>query len=145
MTVPQGVPSDSIYFHARISSADDTVTSGIRIEDELRDYLRALPDSAGSGNYKFTAEVSLDIEQDGDYYVISYLVEWLNAEQTAGIQSNFYYESFPVTVDPTAIKGVGDARPALDDAIYDLQGRRYDVLPTRKGIYIRNNRKEIVR
>ena len=145
VTVPQGVPSDSIYFHARISSADDTVTSGIRIEDELRDYLRALPDSAGSGNYKFTAEVSLDIEQDGDYYVISYLVEWLNAEQTAGIQSNFYYESFPVTVDPTAIKGVGDASPALDDAIYDLQGRRYDVRPTRKGIYIRNNRKEIVR
>ena len=141
VTVPCGLPSDSIFLDCRISSGDETIVSRIKITDKIKDYLRALPDSAGNGTYKFTADVSLDIEQDGEYFVWSYLKEWLNAEHTEFIVGAEHYE--PFTADHTAINAVNASLLKPDDPIYDLQGRR--VNPRTKGIYIHQGRKVIVR
>ena len=141
VTVPKGVPSDSIYLDCRISSSDEIIVNRIKYKDEIRNYLRALPDSAGSGKYKFTTEVSLDVEQDGEYYVWSYLIEWLN--DTDFIFGADHVEDFPVTVDPTFIKGVDGSLGKPDAPFYDLQGRRLPNRPARKGLYIRNGKKVI--
>ena len=141
VTVPCGLPSDSIFLDCRISSGDETIVSRIKITDKIKDYLRALPDSAGNGTYKFTADVSLDIEQDGEYFVWSYLKEWLNAEHTEFIVGAEHYE--PFTADHTAINAVNASLLKPDDPIYDLQGRR--VNPRTKGIYIHQGRKVVVR
>ena len=143
VTVPDGVPSDSIYLYACIASNDDVVINEIGLRDEIKDYLRALPDSAGSGEYKFTTEVSLDVEQDGDYYVWSYLNEWLDAEHIDYILGVGHVEDFPVTVDPTFIKGVDGSLGKPDAPFYDLQGRRLQTRPPRKGLYIHNGKKYI--
>ena len=149
VTVPDGVPSDSIYLYACIASNDDVVINEIWLRDEIKNYLRALPDNAGSGNYKFTAEVSLDVEQDGEYYVWSYLNEWLDAEHIDYIDGAGHYEEFPVTVDPAAIKGVDGSLGKPDAPFYDLQGRKVMsnflplTTPLKKGIYIRQGKKYI--
>ena len=139
VTVPHGLPSDSIFLDCCISSGDETIVSRIKITDEIKDYLRALPDSAGNGNYKFTAEVPLDIEQDGEYFAWSYLKEWLNAEHTEFIVAAEHYEIF--SVDHTAIKAVNSPIPQPDAPFYDLQGRRVNTRA--KGIYIRKGQKYI--
>ena len=142
VTVPYGVPSDSIFLDCRISSSDNTIVNRIKIRDEIKDYLRALPENAGSGNYKFTVELPLDIEQDGEYYVWSFLNEWLDAEHTEYIDGGAErYETFNVVVDPTAIKSINGLLDKGDAPFYDLQGRR--VNPRAKGIYIRKGKKVI--
>ena len=147
VAVPDGVPSDDIQFDCRIGSLDGKTMNRVILRDEIKDYLRALPDNAGSGNYKFTLELSLDIEQDGEYYARSYMNEWLNAEQTEYIYTTSHRKNFSVTVDPTAIKEVGNLKSATDDSIYDLQGRKVitNLSPLaphlKKGIYIRKGKK----
>jgi hypothetical protein len=154
VTVPDGVPSDSIYLACCISSLDRMVFNIIKIRDEIKDYLRALPDSAGSGNYQFTAKVPLDIEQDGEYFVWSYLIEWLDSEHIEYIFSVEHYQQFPITLEPTAIKEMDDSKSTIDNSIYDLQGRKViTVQPNsqlstvnselKKGLYIRKGRKFI--
>ena len=142
VTLPYGVPSDSIFLDCRICSADQTFVNRIKIKDEIRDYLRALPENAGSGTYKFTAEVPLDIEQDGEYYVWSYLIEWLDAEHTKYIVCAEHFDGFSVVVDPTAIKNIDGSLDKRDATFYDLQGRKL-VAPKQKGIYIRKGKKYI--
>ena len=142
VTLPYGVPSDSIFLDCRICSADQTFVNRIKIKDEIRDYLRALPENAGSGTYKFTAEVPLDIEQDGEYYVWSYLIEWLDAEHTKYIVCAEHFDGFSVVVDPTAIKNIDGSLDKDDAPFYDLQGRKL-VAPKQKGIYIRKGKKVI--
>ena len=143
VTVPHGVPLDSTYFFACIASDDETVFNEIWFDEEFRNYLRALPDSAGSGNYKFTGEVSLDIEQDGSYFVWSVLVGWQDVERTEEILEVEHYEEFPVTVVPTAIKGIEGSLDEPRAPFYDLQGRRLQARLPRKGIYIQRGKKVV--
>ena len=143
--VPDGVPSDSIYLDCRISSADEMIYSRIKLKEEIREYLRALPDNAGSGTYKFTTEVSLDIKQDGECYVWSYLNEWLDDEHKNYIGGAEQYKKFSVTVSPTAIPPVAAEKNQEQQLLYDMHGRRLEGIPQQNGVYINGERKIIVK
>lgn len=47
--------------------------------------------------------------------------------------------------NPSGIHSVNGSRPAFQRGIYDLQGRRLDVLPQKRGLYIVDGKKVIVR
>ena len=154
VTVPAGVPSDNIYLYASIGSTSNDASNSISLRDELKDYLRALPDSAGSGHYKFTAELPLDIEHDGQYYARSYLNEWLDEMHTENIFGALKNKYFTVSVEPTTIQATEHSRPTIDHSVYDLQGRKVVTaqpdgqwpMPNsqlKKGIYIHQGRKTI--
>lgn len=53
--------------------------------------------------------------------------------------------SIDISTLPTSIYSVKQEAPAQSDAIYDLQGRRLDGLPTNKGIYTQNGKKVVVK
>ena len=143
VAIPDGVPSDSIYLYACIASEDDVFINEIRLRDEIKDYLRALPYYAGGGNYKFTTEVSLDIEQDGGYYVWSYLNEWLDDEDyIIGVVAQ---EIFSATVSPTTVPPVSSEMNQGNTPLYDMQGRRLEGTPQQSGVYINGERKILVK
>ncbi|MBO4214745.1 MAG: C10 family peptidase [Bacteroidaceae bacterium] len=144
VTVPKGVPSDNIYFYARIASNDVRVSNNIRFEEEIRDYLRALPANAGNGDYKFATEVTLDIEQDGEYHAWSYLNEWLDAEHKDLIKCIDSIEYFTVTFDPTGVASMEDGGSMMEDVWYDLQGRKLEGKPSERGVYIYKGKKIVV-
>ena len=137
---PDGVPPEGIYLYASIGSNENDAHNDITLTDELRDYLRALPDSAGSGNYKFTVDLPLDVEQDGSYYMRSYLNEWLDDAHSEYIIALLQNNYFTISVEPTSIQ-LPQASP--HSATYDLNGRRLNGLPARKRIYISNGKKTI--
>ena len=145
VTVPNGVPSDKIYLDCRIVSLDNVIYNSINIEDEIREYLRALPENAGSGNYKFTTEVALDLEQDQEYYVVSSLIEWLNEGNTDYIYGAYQYVVSPVAIDPTGVISMEDGRSMMEDVWYDLQGRKLEGQPTQAGVYIYKGKKGFVK
>ncbi len=143
--IPQGIPSDSIYFCARIADMNNEVIQEIKWHNEAIDYLKALPEKAGSGNYTLTAELTLGIPRSGEYYVASHFIEWLSEDHSSDkkIVSNNLYEKFYVDVDETGITNI--YRVDKDNKRYvGLNGISTNNRPNRKGIYIHQGRKIIV-
>ena len=144
-TVPRGVPSDRIYFYARIADVNDEIKQLIRLKEETRDYLKALPEEAGDGSYTLTADLTLDVPHSGYYYVWSYLVEMLkeNPSNDDIIFSVAHYEKFYVDVDETGIVSVTPVDKGGSRYV-GLNGISTNTRPARKGIYIHRGRKVIV-
>ena len=142
-TVPQGVPSDSIYLFVGIMDDNQEIIQRIRLRQEAIDYLKALPEKAGSGNYKLTTDLTLDVPQSGYYNVMSYFVDKLKENPTVAdiIYSAPQTERFYFDLE-TGIVNV--AREDNDNSPYvGLNGVVTNSRPQRKGIYIHKGRKVI--
>ena len=128
--VPQGVPANNISQIARL-------------RQETVSYLKALPEKAGSGNYKLTTELTLDVPQSGYYNVMSYFVNELkeNATDDDIIYSVEHFDRFYFDLE-TGIASV--AREDDGNGPYvGLNGVVTNSRPQRKGIYIHKGRKVI--
>ena len=142
-TVPQGVPSDSIYLYVSISDDQGEAVQIARLRQEAIDYLKALPEKAGSGNYKLTTELTLNVPQSGYYNVMSYFVDPLKENPTVddSIYSARQIDRFYFDLE-TGIVSV--SREDDDNSPYvGLNGVVTNSRPQRKGIYIHKGRKVI--
>ena len=143
-TVPQGVPSDSIYLFVCIYDDKEENFQIVRLRQEAVDYLKALPEKAGNGNYKLTTDLKLDVPQSGYYTVKSYFVELLkeNPSYADIIYSVYHYDRFYFDLE-TGIVSV--SRGDNDNGPYvGLNGVVTNSRPQRKGIYIHKGRKVFV-
>ena len=143
-TVPQGVPSDSIYLFVCIYDDKEENFQIVRLRQEAVDYLKALPEKAGNGNYKLTTDLKLDVPQSGYYTVKSYFVELLkeNPSYADIIYSVYHYDRFYFDLE-TGIVSV--SRGDNDNGPYvGLNGVVTNNRPQRKGIYIHKGRKVFV-
>ena len=138
--IPHYVPSDSIGLHVRCYIGDDPVNV-IKIRDDIREYLKALPEQGGRGDYKFTYRMPIDISRDGEYDIDSYIGEWINGIRTD--YSCLHQYQFQINNPITSVKAV-DAN-AESGICYDLMGRRLDGIPKKKGLYIKGNKKYFVK
>ena len=114
-----------------------------RLRQEAVDYLRALPEKAGDGNYKLTTDLTLDVPQSGYYTVLSYFVEPLkeNATDDDVIYCVPHIDRFYFDLE-TGIVSV--SREDNDNGPYvGLNGVVTNSRPQRKGIYIHKGRKVI--
>ena len=142
-TVPQGVPADSIYLYVKISDDQGEAVQIARLRQEAVDYLKALPEKAGSGNYKLTTELTLNVPQSGYYTVMSYFVDPLKENPTVDdiIYSARQIDRFYFDLE-TGIVSV--SREDNDNSPYvGLNGVVTNSRPQRKGIYIHKGRKVI--
>ena len=105
--IPNGQPSDKVYFYASISDVNDENISEVKLEQEAVDYLKALPAKAGDGTYALTYDLPLDIRRGGMYYVTSYFNEWLDKDRKNYLSSAYSSEMFTVNDDPS-IRVEGD-------------------------------------
>jgi hypothetical protein len=111
-----------------------------RVTDGLYEYLAALPDNIGTGDYTFTYQMPVEVDQPGDYYYDSYLAEVLNNELVSYCCAKVH--RFTID-DPTSIEDVKSEDAA--GPVFDLQGRLLSGKPTRRGLYIQGNKKIFVR
>ena len=142
--VPQGVPANNIYLYVCIADDNWEFTQIARLRQEAVSYLTALPEKAGSGNYKLTTELTLDVPQSGYYTVKSYFVDKLkeNATDDDIIYSVAQEERFYFDLE-TGIVSV--AREDNDNGRYvGLNGVVTNSRPQRKGIYIHQGRKVLM-
>ena len=141
--VPQGVPADNIYLYVCIADDNFEFTQVARLRQEAIDYLTALPEKAGDGNYKLTTELTLDVPRSGYYTVVSCFVDKLKENATADdiIYSVAQEERFYFDLE-TGIVSV--SREDNDNSPYvGLNGVVTNSRPQRKGIYIHKGRKVI--
>ena len=142
-TVPQGVPADNIYLYVCIADDNWEFTQIARLRQETVSYLTALPEKAGSGNYKLTTELTLNVPQSGYYNVMSYFAELLKENPTVDdiIYSASHIDRFYFDLE-TGIVSV--SREDDDNSPYvGLNGVVTNSRPQRKGIYIHKGRKVI--
>ena len=141
--VPQGVPADNIYLYVGIADDQKETVQIARLRQEAIDYLKALPEKAGDGNYKLTTELTLDVPRSGYYTVVSCFVDKLKENATADdiIYSVAQEERFYFDLE-TGIVSV--SREDDDNGPYvGLNGVVTNSRPQRKGIYIHKGRKVI--
>ena len=141
--VPQGVPADNIYLYVCIADDNLEFTQIARLNQEAVSYLTALPEKAGSGNYKLTTELTLNVPQSGYYNVMSYFVDPLKENPTVDdiIYSARQIDRFYFDLE-TGIVSV--SREDDDNSPYvGLNGVVTNSRPQRKGIYIHKGRKVI--
>ena len=131
--MPHWIPSDNLFLYIAFRANNNLVQS-LMLKEELHDYLLALPDNIGSGEYTFTYLLPIDLSQPGDYYFDSYFAYIVNKE----LVGYFCAQSQSFTIDdPTGI--------SIDETVnaestkgqwYDLNGRQLSGKPTSKGVYI---------
>jgi hypothetical protein len=137
--MPHWIPSDNLgmrllhYFNGKI-------VKSVKEDVKLREYLAALPDNIGTGNYTFTYQMPVDVSKPGEYYFDSYIAEVVNNKLISYCCANTY--SFTID-DPTSIEDVKSEDAA--GPVFDLQGRLLSGKPTRRGLYIQGNKKIFVR
>lgn len=147
--MPHWIPSDNLYLRVRQYLNDEQVKN-VKENTGLKEYLAALPDSIGTGNYTFTYQMPIEVGQPGEYYFDSYLAEIANEEMLSYCCAKVYR----FTIDASNTTGIADA-PRLNDkgqmtndndnAWYDLNGRKLSEKPCHKGIYMNNGRKVVIK
>ena len=141
--VPQGVPADNIYLYVCIADDNFEFTQIARLRQEAIDYLTALPEKAGDGNYKLTTELTLDVPRSGYYTVVSCFVDKLKENATADdiiysvAQEERFYFDLETGIVSVAREDDGNGR------YVGLNGVVTNSRPQRKGIYIHKGRKVI--
>ena len=139
--IPYCVPASSLRFRIR-TFIDGGQLEDVRIFDEIREYLKALPDKGGKGDYKFTYQVPVIIDRDGKYSMDSYLIGWSdNVDNT--IASCYHLYTFQYS-DLTAIEGL-TSTDTSDATWYTLSGQKLDGEPTEKGVYIKDGKKVVIK
>ena len=136
------IPSDSLVFRITQMFNNDCLQK-IILKKELHDYLMALPDSIGSGEYIFRYQLPIDLNQPGDYYLDSYISYLVNGERLD-------YSAAKVqlfTIDSPNTTGIIETKNAeqAEGDWYDMSGRRLAAKPTSKGIYIYKGKKRIIK
>lgn len=134
--------TDSLCLHIR-QIIDKEKVENISIETDLKEYLAALPDRIGNGDYTFTYRLPIDLSQPGDYNLDSYIAYMVNGE----CLDAFCIQIQRFTIDSPALTGINEtviSEPAKAEW-YDLNGRRLSSKPTSKGVYIYNGRKYIIK
>lgn len=143
--IPNFVPHDSLLLRVNIYQ-NGTHILKLAYTDEVKQYLKALPERGGHGDYKFVRRVPLDLSKGGTYKLQSYMGVWSNIDNSMHDANCIHQSEFHID-EPTGVKSIHDL--TIHDlqfeagACYDLQGRRVQGVPTRKGIYIRNGRKVV--
>ena len=138
------IPSENLSLRVRHYLNDEQVKYFKDI-DGLQEYLAALPDSIGTGNYTFTYQIPVEVGQPGEYYFDSYIGEFVNEEMV----SYCCPKTYRFTVDDlTGIQSL-TAEDINDKSSnsnwFDLQGRPLSGKPTRSGLYIQGNKKIFVK
>ncbi|MBR4810470.1 MAG: C10 family peptidase [Bacteroidaceae bacterium] len=135
------IPADSLRLTIRFMINNDQVKF-IKLFDEINEYLKELPQKGGNGDYKFTYDVPIELSEDGEYYIDSYLFLKTGYDEDDYIFSCTHYYSFrysnPTGVTPTVID-------QADEPYYDLLGRPVEGIPDRKGLYIKGKKKVYIR
>lgn len=135
--IPNWIPVQNIRLRIR-TVINDEIIDDLRIFDGIREYLTALPEKGGNGDYKFTYKIPINISLDGTYAMDSYLSGWYGNDMEAFENSCYLAYSFqysnPTGVMPTVIH-------QTDETYYDLLGRKVEGIPDRKGLYIQNGKK----
>lgn len=141
--MPHWIPSDSLYLRVRYYFNNEQVKC-VKEETGLKEYLVALPDSIGTGNYTFTYQMPVEVGQPGYYFFDSYIAKLLNGETlnySCMLKLRFTIDDY------TGIDNKQADSPADQSVMpwFDLQGRPLNVKPTRRGLYIQGNRKLFIR
>ena len=133
------IPSDNLYLCVR-HAIDNEVVKFDRVFTGIKEYLAALPENIGKGDYTFTYRMPIEVSQPGSYYFDSYIAEGAN-QKLISYCCNTYYR---ITIaDPTGIQS-----PTAEDINgkwFDLQGRPLSGKPTQRGFYIQGDKKLFVR
>ena len=140
--IPHWIPADSLRLSIRTFINEDQFED-VRIEDEVREYLMALPDLGGKGDYKFIRQVPVNIGIDGKYRMDSFLIGQPDDNDDNNIVSCNHEYTFEYR-DPTAIQRITPPT-ATDSAWYTLSGMKLRGEPTRKGMYILNGKKVTIK
>lgn len=139
VNIPYWIPSDSIGLKIN-QFINGKVVTKITLKDEIHEYLKALPLKGGKGNYKFTYRIPVKIKGFGEYKMQTYLADWNNNSHT---ETNCLLKYIFQYTDITNVIPVTDVR--ADESCYDLLGRPVEGIPERKGVYIKGNRKVLIR
>ena len=137
--MPHWIPSDNLFLNITFA-VNKNLVQRLMLKQELHDYLLALPDNIGTGNYTFTYQMPVDVSKPGEYYFDSYIAEVVNNKLISYCCANTY--SFTID-DPTGIEEVKSENGA--GTVFDLQGRPHSGKPSRRGLYIQGNKKIFVR
>lgn len=137
--MPHWIPSENLRLCVRHYLNKQEVKFD-RVTDGLYEYLAALPDNIGTGDYTFTYQMPVEVDQPGEYYYDSYLAEVLNNDLVSYCCAKVH--RFTID-DPTSIEDVKSEDAA--GPVFDLQGRLLNGKPTRRGLYIQGNKKIFVR
>jgi len=138
------IPSDNLSLCVRHYLNKEKVKSFEDI-DGLQEYLAALPDSIGTGNYTFTYQMPVEVGQPGEYYFDSYIGEYVNEERISYCCVNTY--SFTID-DITGIQSLTAEdvnAKSSNSKWFDLQGRPLSGKPTQRGLYIQGNKKIFIK
>lgn len=137
--MPHWVPSDNLGLRMRHNFNDENVKI-VREDASLKEYLAALPDHIGTGNYTFTYQMPVDVSKPGNYFFDSYIAEVVNDELISfccAKPHSFILEDLTRIGEVKSENGAG--------AVFDLQGRPLSGSPTRPGLYIQGNKKIFIR
>ena len=137
--VPYWVPSDNIGFMIR-HYIDDDLINEISLRDEIKDYLKLLPENAGNGEYKFTYPMPINISRNGRYKLVSFMGEWdgnVLTDNNCTHEYEFQISTANGIIDLTTSQN--NKQPAMSQ-YYDLQGRRIKSKPA-PGLYIVDGKK----
>ena len=138
--IPQGRPDEKVTLYAEIKEIGGEGGTSQDWSDEAIGYLSALPEKGGDGTYTLSEELTLDVELGKRYSVRSCFSQLLEGGDV--IASAPKSEEF--TVDETGVISV--IRENHDNSPYiDLRGIRTYSLPIRKGLYLHNGRKVIIK
>jgi len=135
-SIPHFVPADNLRFKVGCDVDDNQILAHM-ITNEIREYLRQLPEKGGHGDYVFSMKVPVDNTLCGYYYMFSYIAEWICDSLVKITRSCYQIESFQYD-DPTSV-GFIEKNP-ITDTIFDLWGRPFIGAATKKGIYIRDGK-----
>ncbi len=139
--MPHWIPSDSLYLHIAYMVNNEMVQR-LMLKEELHEYLLALPDSIGSGEYTFRYQLPIDLSQPGDYYLDSYFAYVVNDERlgvSCGQKQRFTIDDRNSTSIAETVNG-----KSSNNKWFDLNGRRLSGKPAAKGVYVVNGRKVAV-
>ena len=135
------IPSDSLKLIITSRLNDETMNR-VKFKEELHNYLMALPDSIGSGEYIFRYQMPIDLSQYGEYYLDSFIGYIINGE----LLGNSCAKVQRFTIDGPGTTGIDEIENAesAEDKWYDLNGRRLAAKPKSKGIYIHKGKKVVI-
>ena len=141
-TIPQGRPDEDVSLWAYIGEVGSKALVKEKWQEEAIDYLTALPEKGGNGTYTMTKEVTMNVEPGKRYFVQSAFIQFMSDDPNDIDQIFFANKEEEFTVDETGVVNV--IREVKDNSPYfDLQGRRLQGKPSRKGIYIRTGKKVV--
>lgn len=109
---------------------------------EVEDYLKALPEKGGKGDYKFTYDVPFTPSYEGEFEASSHLavlVDDRRLENYSCTKRETMQYSFPVNIKDVNVN------VSTDGAWCTLDGRTLDSAPTEKGIYLYHGKKIYVK